>query len=512
MSDYDLSNSVSLNELRATLDILRDGALVEEIANFDPSGTSGMQDGESSPESSERAQSWHGDATSIATEETELTGLSQGLGSVVLTSNHNPEAVDLEREQYEAGLEELAFADKVTVLKEMFPNAKDFDISYTLKKARNNFGKTVEELLNQAFLEGEDLGGGLGLKKKGVEAFTEPAINGRGRRARKKQKQLLRRTSSTPASTTEDYNENHASRSRWDRAKEDVDFIGQRVYVSPQLITSAYHKNGASLPATIAAVCASVDQDFASNPFFAEASPSVLEAHVRELAIDFPYLPYPQLTALIALTHPSTASAHELARALTSDSSSTSARILPQYLSRPPSPTCTPTSSSSVNSSLPFPHSTANTLAIARSNAFTQAQFAYRKSKSKPLIGGAAAYYSSVGRDASASLRRHEAFAADALITSQSKPGEVDLHGVTVKDAVNIARAKVESWWEREGREWARQGKVMGGSLRVITGAGRHSEGGRGKLGPAVGGMLVREGWKVEVGDGVIEVVGRARK
>lgn len=127
-------------------------------------------------------------------------------------------------------------------------------------------------------------------------------------------------------------------------------------------------------------------------------------------------------------------------------------------------------------------------------------------------MGGAASYYSSVGRDASASLRRHEAAAADALVTIQSKPGEVDLHGVTVKDAVSIARARVENWWEQQGREWARQGKVMGGGLRVITGAGRHSEGGRGRLGPAVGGMLVREGWKVEVGNGVVEVVGRARK
>ena len=72
-------------------------------------------------------------------------------------------------------------------------------------------------------------------------------------------------------------------------------------------------------------------------------------------------------------------------------------------------------------------------------------------------------------------------------------------------------RAKVQAWWD-DVAEWARKGKVQGnGGLKVVTGVGRHSAGGRSKLGPAVGAMLVREGWKVEVGDGVVIVRGRAR-
>lgn len=127
-------------------------------------------------------------------------------------------------------------------------------------------------------------------------------------------------------------------------------------------------------------------------------------------------------------------------------------------------------------------------------------------------MSGAASYYSSVSRDASASLRSHEAAVADALVAGHSRPGEVDLHGVTVRDAVRIARVEVESWWEAQGREWAREGKAKAAGLRVVTGVGRHSESGKGKLGPAVGGMLVREGWKVEIGEGVIEVAGRVRR
>lgn len=494
------------------MDILKEGALAEEVAGFDPSGSSGLQDNESSHDSSTYAKSWHSDIASEGTEDTDLTGITQTLkvfGFDGLRVNNDK---DLDRDQHDAELEELSPLEKSAILREMFTTAKEFDIIYTLKKVHNNFGKAVEELLNQAFLEEEGLRDGGYRLKKGIDAFAEPAIGGRGRRAKRRKRQLTRRTSSTPTSGADGSSENSAPLSRWDRAKEDVDFITQRTYLSPKAISSVYHKNSASLPATIKALCESSDSDINPNPYLSMASPSVLEAHAAELSADFQRLPYSQLTALVDLTHPSTASAHELARALTSQSASTSTtKIVPQYLVRPSSPGAT-SATLSVGPTLPLPPSSATALAIARSNAFTQAQSAYRKSRSTPLMGGAASYYSSVGRDASASLRRHEAAAADALVASQSRPGEVDLHGATVKDAVNIARARVESWWEREGREWARQGKAMGGGLRVITGAGKHSEGGRGRLGPAVGGMLVREGWKVEIGDGLINVVGRARK
>ncbi|KAK4692389.1 hypothetical protein P7C71_g4804, partial [Lecanoromycetidae sp. Uapishka_2] len=409
--------------------------------------------------------------------------------------------------EHEAQLENLSAEEKLNLLKEMFPAAKDFDIKCAFKRTCNNYGKTVEELLSQAFLEVE------GHRKIGVEAFTEPVITGRGRKTRKKQKRLLRRTSSTPGSPDDSASYSPSPLSRWDRGKEDIDFIAQRTFLSPKTITSIYHQNGASLPSTIAALCSSTDPETLVNPYLSDTSSSILEAHAAELSLDFQRLPYQQLKALINLTHPSTASAHELARALASQASSNpAAEIIPHYLPRPKSPIDSTLTSSSSNALSPLSSANAASLATLRSHAFNQASSAYRISKSKPLMGGAASYHNSVGRDASASLRRHEAAEADALVTKQSRPGEIDLHGVNVKDAIEIARTRVECWWETQGREWARQGKAMGSGLRVITGVGRHSEAGRGKLGPAVGKMLHSEGWKVEVGEGVIEVVGRQRR
>lgn len=192
--------------------------------------------------------------------------------------------------------------------------------------------------------------------------------------------------------------------------------------------------------------------------------------------------------------------------------SSTPVTLIPQYLPRAISPDHRDISVASTISAAPLQLPRASALLVTRSNAFAQAQAAHRKSKSIPLMGGAASYYSSVARDAHAALRRHESARANEIVARQSKPGEVDLHGVSVNDATRITKAEVEQWWEREGREWSREGKVMVGGLRIITGVGRHSDGGKGKLGPAIRALLQREEWKIEEGEGVFEVVGRVRR
>lgn len=505
ISDYDLSDQTSLKELQSTLNVLRADAEVEDAQAFDPSGSSAQHESSSTGVSTQRASSWHGGST---TEDTELTGLSQALGSTALSDEVQNAAQNLENA---IEMEDLPTNSKLQALEEMFPTTKDFDRQYALKQAKGNFGKTVEVLLNHIFLEEESAGDGTKLVQRGIDGFADLQHRGntRGRKSKGKRRKQARRTSSTPG-VQSDQSESSA-RSRWDRAKADVDFISERVYMTPKSISSIYHKAGASLSATITALCTSSDAA-ASNPLLASASACILEAHAAELGADFPNIPHAHIESLIRMTHPSEASAHELAKAmlLSTDSSFSNLTIVPQYTSRPASP---PSPSQRADTQVPLPVATTTTLATVRANAFTQASSAYRRSRSKPLMGGAAAYYSSVGRDAAAALAQHDAATADALVSAQSKAGEIDLHGVNVKDAVRITRTRVHEWWDGGAAEWARRGKVQGdGGLRVVTGAGRHSVGGRSKLGPAVGAMLVGEGWKVEFGDGVVTVRGKARK
>ena len=493
-------------EARQTLEILKEGAAIEYDSSFDPSASNrpNDEDGSSNSQDSERARSWHGDAVSHVTDS---TSISHHLSSL---SVHDHDDGVLEGSNGLDSPDSLTMDQKTSTLYEMFPNVKVFDIEYILKKSRFGFGKAVEELLNQAFIDSEAANGGERAFNKGVEAFLEPAT--RGRKHKGKRKRQARRTSSTPAPSDISH-QSSAALSRWDRAKEDVDFLAERTYLTDPAIRSIYHASGGNLHTTIVAICTSFGPD--QNPHIALLDSTTLDAHTGELVADFPLLPYSTAQTLIQLTHPSTASAHEIARALLASPSATSSIPVPQYSPRPPSPSSE--DRQPIAKPLPMPldlaTSRANASSAARSSAFTQANAAYRRSKSKPLMAGAASYYSSVGRAESASLRRYEAAAADALVTSQSRAGEVDLHGVNVKDAIRIAEQRVSTWWEVEGREWAREGKVMGGNgLRIVTGVGRHSEGGRGKLGPAVAAMLVREGWKVEIGQGVVTVVGRARR
>lgn len=515
-----LDKDVSLRELRYKLNIVKELTLATDDAGFDPSGTSGPHDDTGSHESSERAQSWHGGVSSDSTEDTDLSSISQALESVNFggstAEDRHTDGMDLNKGQYDDWLESLSSTNKATKLKEIFCEAKDFDVGYILRKNGNGYHKALDELLTQTRLEQEDL------KEKGIEAFTGPAMSNRERRAMKererKQKrekrQPIRRTSSTPA--LESARDNSLSSNQWLRVDDAVKFVHDRTHISPEFIRSTYHSSGATLPSTIAALCASKDREVYSNPCLPDAPLATIELHAKELAMEFPHrLQLPQAQALIQLTYPSTASARELALALTSSPNVPStSTIIPHYLLRPPSPpSASPSTPSSPSSYVPLSNSRAATLAAIHSNAHAQSRSASRKAKSDHLMGGAASHYSIIGRDAAAALRQDEAARADAQVTSQSKPGEVDLHGLNVKDAVRVSRERAEAWWESEGREWARAGKVInGGGLKIITGLGRHSAGGRAVLGPAVGRMLNDEGWKVQVGEGVVTVVGRARR
>lgn len=507
LSDYELDNPSSVVSLYATLESLKDSVAAEGNTSFDPSGTSGPHDGSSSQDSSQRARSWQG----LLSDDTDFTTISKSLRSFSIDSDGDSEAQredDVRRIEHDKELEGLSIEDKTITLIDMFPTMKAFDVGYILKKVGNNFSKAVEELLSYAFLEEEERSSREPNIKRGVDAFARPSHT-QGRKTRNERKRESRRTSSTPNPLADkSANTSIVPPSRWDRAKRDIEFITQRTYLPQNSVSSAYHESGASLRGTIATLCSSPD----SNPYLSSASQNVLQTQISELATDFPSFPLPQTAALIRLTYPSTTSAHELARALVNSSSATSSEVItPHYLPRPQSP-ISPQNPAHL-SQPPLPVSTVARLTSTRSTAFAQASAAHRKSKSTPLMAGAAAYYSAVARDASASLKQHEATAAETLVGSQSRAGEVDLHGVSVKDGVRIAKDRVERWWGAEGGgEWARQGKVMGPGLRIVTGVGRHSEGGRGRLGPAVGAMLVKGGWKVEVTEGVVTVVGRARR
>lgn len=491
-----------MNELCATLEVLRKSAGDEAD---DPSGTSGSPESLSNQDSSQEGYSLPSD---VLSEDTTSVDVSLSLLPLSLSSNADSGVEIGEAEaQHPQEAEELSDEDKISALMDMFPSMKAFDINYLLKKLGNNYGRAVEELLNHAFLEEEEIKSGEPILIRGIDGFAglTNSPKPKSRNQRRKESRLARSTPNNPQAGSR--TKSPPFRNQWDRANSEIEFIAQRTDLPKHTVSSTYHKSGASLATTIIALSASISSD----AHLSSSSPETLEKSISDLACEFPTLGIFQVRALITLTQPSTVRAHELAQLLaTSPATNSSKNIVPHYRPRAPSPT--PQPSPSVPRMLLSAH-TAAQAEHARTIAVLQAEAARRKAKSDPLMGGAASHYNSVARDLSVSLERHHAAAAEALVMKQSRAGEVDLHGVCVKDAVRIAREQVEGWWrsERVG-EWARSGKVMGSGLQFVTGSGKHSEGGKSRIGPAVGSMLIREGWKVEIGNGVVTVVGRARK
>ena len=463
-SDYQLQEEEDVRQLSATLDELKLAALREDLASSD-----GFPDDQD-----------------LDCGDTDPSSTSDG---------------------YAQSLEDLDAAGKLALLKEMFPGLKDFTISHTLSQARDNFGSAVEDLLNQVFFEATD-NGPESLLVKGVDGFADNATFGQSKPRGKRKRRALVRQDDAGLHTA---SAARPSGSKWNVTREDVDFIVSRTGLPASTVSSVYHENGATLPGALRAILKTEHQTQAATA----GLDAERQADVDELSRNFPSLSSMQLTTLVQLT-PNTAAAYELAQALTKPASRAVAggieiitKLSPIDLASSDSVAKVQRGSSRTSASQAASLSAA--YGSARRAAFGQASAAYRRGKSDPLMGAAAGYYSSLGRDYDAKAKSYSSAAADAWVDEQSSSQQLDLHGVSVKDAVRIARERVTTWWVGlgEARVGGRAG--AGRAYRIVTGVGHHSEGGRGRIGPAVGHMLLREGWKLEFGQGTLIVTGVAK-
>ena len=449
--------------------------------------------------------------------------------------------------QYLNEIEKKDEATKIASLKGMFPSTKDFAVVYTLRKCGGRFDRALDELLNQAFFTESELADGNDtVRAKGIDAFTESNVarrRGRKKAGKNRSKPTVeedeRRTSSLPASPTTFENP-------WIAGRRSIEFISSRANTPYDKVSSLFHQHGASVPETILSLLDPQPRQKDQNHEADELDPTVVVS-ATELGNDFPSIPPSLCIALIKLSHPSTSSAHELAKALTAKSQPQISRgglnpwpIRPQCIlpsnsripsqggTRPTNHPAVPSTAQVIRNSTSQsscddptandPAALASNFSIAQSRAYEQASAAARRGRSDRLMISVAGYYSQLGRDYVAKRVMATAEAADALVESQSTPEIVDLHGVNVKDGTRIARAKVQHWWKtKERRAMGYDGRVrienggVAGGLQIVTGVGKHSKDRRAMLGPAVGRLLASEGWDARVDSGVWTVTDKRR-
>ncbi|KAL1969982.1 hypothetical protein VTN77DRAFT_6387 [Rasamsonia byssochlamydoides] len=527
VSDFDLANPEHVKQLHETLDALKVTAEEQQDLPFDPSGTGGLGaagvldvDGIASERSASRNDT-------SGSRETDITSLQSDLSSLGIEQKDTKNRTDnVRRPSYivspngSLSLTGMTVEEKTAYLTEMFPSVDVYTIKHTLMKCDNDVDRSMDVLLNLAFFEEQnptDDGDKIFIPK-GVDGFAEgsPGVNGKKKGKNRKQKvnNTLSGTSS-PNSEAASPQSEAAMVNKWDAGKKDVEFICSRTFpvLQKEAVTSAYHSNGASLPATIHFLATShAPKDDASR-----SDDPVTIAQVAELTQEFPTIPSTTLEGLLKITRNSVSAASELAAAMMVQPSSPQLSDIIRI--NAPTPVIDqkkpvrPPASPRVASDYDSAQNAARAHLVAGAEAFAKASAAYRRGKSDRLMGGAAAYYSAVGRDHIERAKRETSAAADALVDSQSTSDVLDLHGVSVQDAVRIASARVSQWWDSLGdAKYAPGGGAARTPYRIVTGVGRHSRDGTSRLGPAVGKMLVREGWRVEVGEGVLTVTGMVRR
>ncbi|KAK3050568.1 hypothetical protein LTR09_008208 [Extremus antarcticus] len=523
-SDYDLSDSANIASARQILDALREVASPEEAAGFDPSGT-----GAGKEEFLREGDSTSPPGTSgSASRETEGTSLSNGLSSLGLDdelSDIEPAATYFDEPEDFDTLDEDAKVQRLRAI--VGAGVSKYSIRHVLRKCKGNWAGAVEELLTQAYLADEkNAENGVTTSAKGIEGFYEENLPARGR----KEKVRGGRQKASNARRSSSFSEvgdasAPSAPNKWASASEHIKFVAERTGMLETNVSSIYYSSGPSLPQTIATIlkAAMVENKHAA------IDEDTVTIRADDLGVDFPSISYEYRKTLVRVSYPSTTSAHDLATALTAKPKNTAPGGLQILTNYAPPDLGTPgvdwspvtrkvrSANPSRSPSLDGPSAMAqrDAFTAAKAVAYTKAAAAHRRGRSDRLMGGAAAYYGEVGREYAARSANASAHAADQIAASQSSATQLDLHGVDVLNAVRIAQEKVDAWWEGlgESRSNGRNGADQRqNGYRIVVGLGRHSEGGKGKLGPAVTKMLKEQGWRVEPAGAVIVVKGPVKR
>jgi hypothetical protein len=490
--DYDLSIPAQHGALRKTLDELQEAATVNEAADADPDTEPSLSGQLASRTTGEEHSSSH-DLTSATSELSNLTlnGESNSLGE---------------------GLEHLSETEKRKYLKDLFPGIDNDHIRNSLAGA-GSLHAAVDELLNVAFLSkySDEDATGHSEPLRGIEAFSEDLRPDRGRKRRNKKKN--RTTDSSRTNSTGSYStESRPAPNVWANASGDVEYICSRTYLPSQVVSSVYHKFSANLPATIRDLA---EKEKAKLPPFDKADP-IVQMQVEELRENFPDVAPSRIQALLSLARNIPSATYELIEVMLEQPQEQQLGDIQNMVRYAPinlkdeddQPGTIGKRASTSHMAYGADHS------ISASLAFGQASAAARRAKSDRLMGGAAAYYASVGHDHLRIAKAESAAMADALVSQQSTRTMIDLHGVSVADGVRIAQAKTQAWYDGLGD--AKYVSGGGGPVRagfqIVTGVGTHSKNNAPRLGPAVAKALVRAGWRVEVGHGEMYVTGKVRK
>jgi hypothetical protein len=424
-----------------------------------------------------------------------------------------------------AEVAELESDEDLKFLRLSFPAQSLVTLKFVLQKSERDVLRAVDELLNRETLEHEQqlnaIVDGESHSRHAIDAFFDET----GLLTRKDRKHRKRMRQQQNGATLADAIAEDAALpklSKWEQINRDVDWLCRVLSVDRSLAQSACHRNthlGAALHDLLESTTNKRNDGNAQHPD-REANEAMLMKSYRALGTL-------TINQLLDATHDDLPLATEAAKVLASwrPYDLVASAPLPSKTSQSAASRAAVASILASNSAQPSATATAAEYrALAHEHALKRDAYYAQASKAhgekKASLTGVALHYAERGREQDIKMRMYQMKAARAqaqatLSTNQPTSAgqdpvsEVDLHGLTVQQAVEVAREQATQWWTRvrlaEDRTTAQR------SLRLITGKGLHSAAGQSKIYPAVKSMLEREGWRVEVGSGVLIVRGVVR-
>ncbi|EPS41993.1 hypothetical protein H072_4046 [Dactylellina haptotyla CBS 200.50] len=411
----------------------------------------------------------------------------------------------------EKGDRETSADDPIYPLVMMFPTTAKFTLRHTLQKCAGDVDRAIDELLSLDFLDGEGEGA------KGIDGFSQDSMLRSKRRGKKKGKTLSQ--AGNIWDEIDAANGGTAAPSKWEQMQSEISYLSTKLNVPLAFATSAYHKHG-SLSATLVALI----ETHGEGDIIPEDA-SHLET-INSITTKYPRLQQTHIIGLVKMCKDDIASAFKFAEILhrrqlhkiavnttnagqgaRSPTSPSRPRANPWNIVGSPKRTSgssSPTSPTSPRMSYRTAVLVANEHAIARNEAYNKASAAYRRSKGDPLMGAVAGFYADEGRKHGERLKAVSDIAAEALVNQNSSEYTLDLHGVTVQQAIKITNERVTAWWVKTNSTDSRA--LI--PFHIITGIGSHSKGGESRIGPAVSRMLIKGNWKIEVRPGNVTVLG----
>ncbi|KAJ5550113.1 Peptide methionine sulfoxide reductase MrsB [Penicillium sp. DV-2018c] len=516
ISDYNLANPSEVAQLRDTLDVLAASALEQEDLPFDPTGTTTLRTSE--PADSNIGESSTDVPASDITSWPSIENLDQDNAD---PSNPARRSEKLKGSKLDYTFLGMATAEKVQNLISMFPTITRLEAERILENCHDNLSRAMDVLLNLAFIEETQLAGDTPQETpaeakangssilKSVDGFHADENQNGGKKSRKKKQQQHRRTQLALQTS------NNTATNKWEAGKKDIDFLCSRASsLQREKIASAYHANSMSLGATIRTLA----QAHAPNDIEEIEDDPQLLTQVGEVGHNFPGIHPTTLAGLVHITNGEMTAICELAEKLANRPALTAPSEIITFVTAPvniddeeeETPPIDQYGSSSGFTNFEESAAAASSHFASRSAALAQASQSARRARSNPLYGGAAAYYREVSNKERQLAMRHLAAASDQLVARQSSPCNLDLHGVSVANAVRIARERVQAWWDGLGdqKHVRGGGQHSHGGFNIVCGVGLHSQDRKSHIGPAVWNMLQKEGWRVELNRGSMLVTG----